>query len=410
MNEELLRDCFRRLSASSAAGVDTVTKAEYAENLETNLRDLVGRLQRMAYRPQPVRRVFIPKPGSDKLRPIGVTAFEDKLVQAGLVRILEAIYEQDFIADSYGFRPGRSAHDALRELGHTIDFGSINYVVEADIKGFFDAIDRTWLEKFLSHRIADPRVRRMITRFLKAGVLEDGEVHVSETGTVQGGVISPVLANVYLHYALDLWFERVVRKECPGSARLIRFADDFVACFQRREDAERFQSALIERLGKFGLEIEPTKTKMLEFGPRVARTAKAEGRKPETFEFLGFTHHCGPSRNGGRYRVKRKTSAKKFRAKLVAFKEWLKRVRTRPTRWIWEQARAKLRGHFAYYGVTDNSLAIQKFGAEVAKLLVKWLSRRGKTGAFDWTKFRLMNERFPLPKPHVRVSLFRPLA
>ena len=409
MNEELLRDCFGRLSAHSAAGVDSMTKTQYAENLESNLRDLVGRLQRMAYRPQPVRRVYIPKPGSDKLRPLGVPAFEDKLVQAGLVRILEAIYEQDFIADSYGFGPGRSCHDALRALGQTIDLRPINYVVEADIKGFFDSVDRTWLDKFLAHRVADPRVLRMIKRFLKAGVLEGEQVHTPETGTVQGGVISPALANVYLHYALDLWFERVFRKSCSGVARLVRFADDFVACFQTREDAERFQTTMIERLAKFGLAIEPTKTKMLKFGPHAAREAAGYGQKLGTFDFLGFTHYCAKSRNGERYRVKRKTSAKKFRAKLVAFKEWLKRVRTRPTRWIWEQTAAKLRGHFAYYGVTDNSLAIQKYAFEVQKQLVKWLSRRGKTGSFTWQKFALMNGRFPLPKPRVTVNLMRPL-
>ena len=404
MNEELLRDCFRRLSANSAAGADGVTKAEYAENLEANLTDLVRRLQGMAYRPQPVRRVYLPKPGTDKQRPIGVPAFEDKLVQAGLVRILEAIYEQDFINDSYGFRPGRGCHDALRALGRTIDSGTINYVVEVDIKSFFDSIDRQWLGKFLAHRIADQRVLRMIERFLKAGVLEDEEVRVSETGTVQGGVISPMLSNVYLHYALDLWFERVFQKSCSGTARLLRFADDFVACFHTKEDAERFQAALIERLKKFGLEIEPTKTKMLEFGPGAMARGRGQGDKPETFDFLGFTHYCGKTRDGKRFRVKRKTSGKKFRAKIAAYKEWIKRVRTQPTRWIWEQTAAKLRGHYAYYGVTDNAASIRRFGLEVRRLLEKWLNRRGKK-SLNWEKFNLMLKRLPLPQPRIRVSL-----
>jgi len=235
MNEALLRDCFRRLSARSAAGVDEMTKAEYAENLEANLKSLEERLQRMAYRPHPVRRVYIPKPGTGKLRPIGIPALEDKLVQAGMVRILEAIYEQDFIDDSYGFRPGRSCHDALRTLGRTLDFGAVNFVVEADIKSFFDTVDRSWLEKFLSHRIADQRMLRMIKRFLRAGVIEEGELQISEKGTVQGGVISPLLSNVYLHYTLDLWFERVFRKSCQGTARLTRFADD---CAPRRRGKE----------------------------------------------------------------------------------------------------------------------------------------------------------------------------
>jgi len=408
LNQELLRACFRELRASAAPGVDELTKAEYADDLDARLTDLVGRLHRMAYRPQPVRRVYIPKPGTDKLRPIGVPAFEDKLVQAGLVRILEAVYEQDFVADSYGFRPGRSCHEALRVLGHTIDVGSTGYVVEADIKSFFDSVDRGWLAQFLAHRIADKRVLRMIERFLKAGVLEDGTVHVFETGTVQGGVISPLLGNVYLHYTLDLWFERVFRRSCSGRARLIRVADDFVACFERREDAERFMAELIERLKKFGLEIEPTKTRMLEFGPGAAARAAARGQKLGTFDFLGFTHYCDTTRNGKRYRVKRKTSAKKFRAKLAAVKAWLQRVRHQDTRWIWEQVAVKLRGHSAYYGVTDNFEALRRFEREVAKLLFKWLNRRGNRRSLTWEQFNLMRKRFPLPRPRLRVTLFNP--
>lgn len=405
LNEELLRACFRALRANAAPGVDEVTKAEYADDLDARLADLVGRLHRMAYRPQPVRRVYIPKPGTGKLRPIGVPAFEDKLVQAGLVRILEALYEEDFVADSYGFRPGRSCHEALRALGRTIDVGSMGYVVEADIKGFFDSVDRGWLARFLAHRIADKRVLRMIERFLKAGVLEDGTVQVS--GTVQGGVISPLLGNVYLHYTLDLWFERSFRKNCAGKARLIRVADDFVACFEKREDAERFMVALVERLKQFGLEIEPTKTRMLEFGPGAAARAAARGEKLGTFDFLGFTHYCDTTRNGKRYRVKRKTSAKKFRAKLAALKAWLQRVRHRDTRWIWEQVAVKLRGHYAYYGVTDNFEAIRRFKREVEKLLFKWLNRRGNRRSLTWEQFNLMRKRFPLPRPRLRVTLFK---
>jgi RNA-directed DNA polymerase len=408
LNEELLRDCFRELRANAAPGVDEVTKAAYADDLDARLADLVGRLHRMAYRPQPVRRVYIPKPGTGKLRPIGVPALEDKLVQAGLVRILEALYEQDFVADSYGFRPGRSCHEALRALGHTIDVGQVGYVVEADIKGFFDAIDRGWLAQFLAHRIADKRVLRMIERFLKAGVLEDGAVQVSETGTVQGGVISPLLGNVYLHYTLDLWFERAFRKNCAGKARLIRVADDFVACFEKREDAERFLAALIERLKRFGLEIEPTKTRMLEFGPGAAARAAARGEKLGTFDFLGFTHYCDTTRDGKRYRVQRKTSAKKLRAKLAALKGWLQRVRHRPTRWIWEQVAVKLRGHYAYYGVTDNFEAIRRFKREAEKLLFRWLNRQGNRRSLTWEQFNLMRKRFPLPRPRLMVNLFNP--
>ena len=222
-------------------------------------------------------------------------------------------------------------------------------------------------------------------------------------------MISPLISNVYLHYTLDLWFERVFRKSCSGTARLVRYADDFVVCFQKREDAERFRAALIERLKKFGLEIEPTKTKMLEFGPDALRRAKQEGGKPETFDFLGFTHYCSTTRNGRRFRVKRKTSAKKFRAKRATFKEWIKRARTKPTKWIWEQVAAKLRGHYAYFGVTDNSRAMGRFFYEVRRLVAKWLNRRGKK-SMSWEKFDLMEKRHPLPKPRVTVRLFLPFA
>jgi len=251
MNEELLRGCFQRLRKDAAAGIDNMTKDMYAENLESNLSNLIDRLHRMAYIPQPVRRKYIPKPGSTKQRPLGIPCFEDKLVQAGLVRIMESVYEQDFIKDSYGFRPARSCHDALRALSETVENKPINHIVEADIKGFFDNVNQDWLMKFLAHRIEDKRIQRMVKRFLKAGVEEDGSVMVSDGGTPQGGVISPLLANIYLHYSLDLWFEKVYRKNCAGYARLIRYADDFIVCFQYKTDAARFRKELGERLEKF---------------------------------------------------------------------------------------------------------------------------------------------------------------
>ncbi len=233
MNKELLRGCFQRLRKDAAAGIDKMTKDMYAENLEVNLSNLVDRLHQMAYIPQPVRRKYIPKPGSAKQRPLGIPCFEDKLVQAGLVRIVESVYEQDFIEDSYGFRPSRSCHNALRALSETVENNPINHIVEADIKGFFDNVNQDWLNKFLAHRIEDKRIQRMVKRFLRAGVSEDGCVTVSDEGTPQGGVISPLLANIYLHYALDLWFEKIYRKSCSGYARLIRYADDFVVCLMR---------------------------------------------------------------------------------------------------------------------------------------------------------------------------------
>jgi len=408
MNEELFRECFKRLRKDAAAGIDEMTKDMYAENLDANLSDLIGRLHRMAYIPQPVRRKYIPKPGSAKQRPLGRGApcFEDKLVQAGLVRILEQVYEHDFIDDSYGFRPKRSCHDALRALSETVEHKPINHIVEADIKGFFDHVNQEWLMKFLAHRVEDKRIQRMVKRFLKAGVAEDGSVTVSDAGTPRGGVISPLPANIYLHYALDLWFEKVYRKSCTGFARLIRFADDFVACFQCKAEAERFRVELGERLGKFGLEVEPTKTKVMEFGRFAVQNAKQRGERPQTFDFLGFTHYCGTKRDGKGFRMKRITARKKFAAKLKIFKEWLKKARTLKTKELWETAQAKLRGHYNYYGVTDNLRGIMRYREEVKRLLFKWLNRRGKRGCLNRQKFCEMLKRFPLPEPRIRVSMF----
>lgn len=408
LGPELLERCHRQLSLRAAAGIDGVTKAMYADELPEKLAALAVQLQALSYRPQPVRRTYIPKPGTNKQRPLGVPAYEDKLVQAALVAILENIYEADFIDNSYGFRPDRGCHDALRALSRTVESGTINWIVEADIKGFFDNVDHDWLMKFLALRIGDPRILRLIRRMLRAGVMEDGSCQVSEQGTPQGGAASPLLANVYLHYVLDLWFERRFRKTCHGSAKLIRYADDFVVCFEFQRDAERFLSELTERLGKFGLAVEPTKTKILAFGPQASARARREGRrKPETFDFLGLTHYCSTCRMGRRFRMKRVTSRKKFRQKLVAFKEWLKEVRSRTTtREVWRQACAKLSGHYAYYGVTDNSSGIARFAYAARRLLKKWLSRRGDKRRMNWEKFHHMEQRFPLPVPRVTVSMF----
>lgn len=407
LNVELLRGCFERLRGDAAAGIDQVTKEEYGLNLDSNLANLAGRLRKMAYIPLPVRRKWIPKPGSDKLRPLGIPCLEDKIVQAALVRILNPIYEQAFVDGSYGFRPGRGCHDALRALRRTVDAGNIHYLVEADIKGFFDHVDHEWLVKFLQHRIGDSRVLRMIVRFLKAGVVDDGTLHHNEEGTPQGGVISPLLANVYLHYALDLWFGKVFRPTCIGEARLIRYADDFVVCFQTGQDARRFREELTGRLAKFNLEVEPSKTKVLEVGPMASARAKRRGeRKPATFDFLGFTHFMSTTRDGKRFRMKRVTAGKRFRRSLMGFKEWLRQATTLPTRELWEGACRRIRGHFAYYGVTDNCKALVRFFEAAKWLLWKRLNRRGKRRSVTWPKFTLMERAFPLPKPRLQVSLY----
>lgn len=405
MNKQLLLECFTQLKENAASGIDNVTKEQYAFNFDANLENLIERLHKMAYRPQPVLRVYIPKPGSQKQRPLGIPALEDKLVQAGLVKILRGIYEQDFVDDSYGFRPARSCHDALRALSQTVEGQPIHYMVEADIKGFFDNVDQEQLMTFISHRIADQRILRYIKRFLKAGICEGGQHRASDRGTPQGGVISPLLANIYLHYVLDLWFEKIVKAKCRGYARLIRYADDYVACFQNERDAKEFEVAMQARLEQFHLEIAPEKTKRFEFGMFAQAKAKSRGERPATFDFLGFTHYCSRSRDGKRFRMKRKTMSKRFTAKLVGYKEWLRANRTLPTAQILETTAAKLRGHIAYYGVTDNSRSINSFSYQVVQTLFKWLNRRGKRGCYTWEKFSKLLALHPLPKPRIMVNL-----
>ena len=405
MNKALLLECFTSLRGKAASGIDNITKEQYAKDLDANLDDLVERLHRMAYKPQPVMRVYIPKPGSTKKRPLGIPVLEDKLVQGGLVRILQAIYEQDFIDDSYGFRPEKGCHDALRALSQTVEGKPIHAIVEADIKGFFDNVDQDELMRFLAHRIADKRVLRYIRRFLKAGIQEDGRHKASERGTPQGGVVSPLLANIYLHYTLDLWFEKRVKRECRGYARLIRYADDYVACFQQTADAQYFKEAMEERLAQFHLEVAPEKTKLFEFGVFAQGKAKARGKRAATFDFLGFTHYGSRSRDGKRFRMKRKTVSKRFTAKLIAYKEWLKANRTLTTMQILNTTAAKLRGHYAYYGVTDNSKGITSFAYWVTRMLFKWMNRRGKRGCYTWEKFAKLLQLFPLPRPRIKVNL-----
>ncbi len=405
MNKALLLECFTQLKDKAASGIDNITKEAYATHLDANLDSLIERLHKMAYKPQPVLRVYIPKPGSKKRRPLGIPALEDKLVQAGLVKILQAIYEQDFLNDSYGFRPKRSCHDALRALSQTVEANPVHYMVEADIKGFFDHVDQEQLMAFLQHRIADKRILRYIKRFLKAGIQEDGQHKASEQGTPQGGVVSPLLANIYLHYTLDLWFEKRVKRSSQGYARLIRYADDYVACFQHAEGAKQFMQDMEARLNQFHLEVAPEKTRLFEFGQFAQSKAKARGERTATFDFLGLTHYCSRSRDGKCFRMKRKTMSKRFTAKLKGYKEWLKANRTLSTAQILKTTAAKLRGHIAYYGVTDNYKSIKNFCYQVLLTLLKWLNRRGKRGCYTWEKFHKLLNLYPLPKPRIMVNL-----
>lgn len=406
LDEEMLKQCHAELKKGKALGIDHISKEEYEANLDTNIADLVARLKRKAYRPQPVRRTYIPKAGTDQKRPLGIPAYEDKIVQAGLSKILNAIYEADFLDCSWGFRPNRSCHDALKMLNFIIETKKVHYLVDADIKGFFDNVDHEWLMKFLGHRINDPSIDRLIRRILKVGYMEEGRKYKSESGTPQGGVISPILANVYLHYVLDLWFQKIVKVKSKGEAYLVRSADDFVCCFQYKEDAENFYHELQSRLGKFNLSIATEKTKIIEFGRFAAENRDKEGKgKPDTFDFLGFTHYCSKS-EAGKFRVKRKTSRKKFKAKLAKMKEWIKGSRTTLVWELVDKLREKLLGHYQYYGITDNIRMLGNYQYEVNRLLYKWLNRRSQRKSFTWEKFNLFLRKCNFPRPKIYVNIY----
>jgi group II intron reverse transcriptase/maturase len=406
INERTLAERHRKMETGKASGVDGETKATYGENLEANLQDLVARMKRQAYKPQPALRKYIPKPGTDKMRPLGLPSYEDKLVQGVLAEILGAIYEQDFLDCSHGFRPGRGCHEALRQLGEIIETRRVNYILDADIRGFFDHVDHEWLMKFVAHRVADPNVLRLIQRFLMAGVMEAGIVYDTPEGTPQGGVISPLLANVYLHYVLDLWFEKAVKRACRGEAYMVRYADDFVCCFQYEDDAKAFYGWLKERLKKFELEIAEEKTRIIAFGRQAWRGHNNGGGKPETFDFLGFTHYCGTSR-GGWFRVKRKTSRKKYRASIKRVYDWLAKNRHLPMRVMMRTLRLKVAGNHRYYGITDNLPMLRKFNYQVRKALYKWLNRRSQRRSLNWEQLDKFLRAFPLPKPVIHVNIYR---
>jgi len=399
VNLDRLRAAYGALEPKAAPGVDGVTWRDYGQDLEANLEDLHARVQRGGYRARPTRRVFIPKPDGRR-RPLGIAALEDKVLQRAVVEVLNAIYEQDFLGFSYGFRPGRSAHHALDALAVGLTRKKVNWVLDADIRDFFTSLDRGWLEKFLEHRIADKRVLRLIQRWLKAGVIEDGEWSSTEAGTAQGASISPLLANVYLHYVFDLWAERWRRRHARGDVILVRFADDYVAGFEHREDAERFLAELCERFAEFGLELHPDKTRLIEFGRFAARDRERRGdRKPETFEFLGFTHICATARTG-RFKLKRVTSKKKMRAKLKSVKAEMMRRRDLPIpvqgRWL----ASVLTGHYHYYAVPDNSLALRGFRERVIRHWRRALSRRSQKGHMTWERTGRYAERW-LPQPRI---------
>lgn len=407
IDEDMLKSCHHEIDRNKATGVDKVTKDEYEANLDYNIKDLLARMKNHKYKPQPSRRTYIPKAEPGKVRPLGIPAHEDKVVQSAMNKILTSIYEQDFLDCSFGFRPNRSCHDAIKILDVYISKRNINYVVDADIRGFFNNVNHEWLIRFLKERVTDTEFLRLMGKFLKAGIMEQGNFYKTYEGTPQGGIVSPTCGNIYLHYVLDLWFEKVVKKHCKGKAYLVRYADDFVACFEFKEDAEAYYKALVSRLDKFNLEVAEDKIRIIYFGRNAYEDFRNNrGPKPPTFDFLGFTHYCS-HRQDGSFRVKRKTSRKKFRNSLKRCSQWLKENRTLPIDGLMKRLSVKLTGYFRYYGITDNSKSINNYRDKVRTLLFKWLNRRSQRKSYNWSKFMLFMKQYPLPKAKLVVNIFQ---
>ena len=395
VNEQSLMAEHRKQSRKKATGIDGVDKAQYGENAAENIRQLVERMKKFQYKPLPVRRTYIPK-ANGKLRPLGIPAYEDRLVQGVMADALSEVYEPRFLDCSYGFRPERSAHDVVRYINQTIMIHKVNYVLEADIKGFFDNVDHEWLMKFLEHDIQDKNFMRYVKRFLIAGIMEGSELKDSDRGTPQGGLISPVLANVYLHYVLDLWFEKAIKPKLQGEAYYVRYADDFLMLFQYENEARKVLEILKQRLGKFSLEVAEDKTRILPIG-------RFKGTK-EDFDFLGFTFFNTKTR-GGKYRLGIRTSKKKLKAKRQAAKEWLRTRLTKPVSKTMETLAAIIRGHCNYYGVNGNFHAIQSFWKYLKYSTYRMLNRRDQKGKLKYPKFlRIWN--YYVKEPHLTTDIW----
>lgn len=409
MDIDWLCGAFYRTRKDGAPGVDGQTWEQYAENLEANLQSLLDRAKSGTYRAPPVRRVYIPKAGSTtELRPIGIPTLEDKVLQRAVVMLLEPIYEQDFHAGSYGFRPTRSAHQALESLWQQAMKIGGGWILEVDIRKFFDTLDRTHLREFLQRRVLDGVLRRLIGKWLKAGVMEDGSVSYPDAGTPQGGVVSPLLANVFLHYVLDEWFEQEVKPRLRGRAYLIRYADDFVIGFTHEDDARRVLEVLPKRFGKYGLTLHPDKTRLVPFRrpPRRA-TGKGgdENHRPGTFDLLGFTHHWGRSRRGS-WVIMRQTASKRLSRAIKNVADWCRRNRHMPVAEQHVTLSQKVRGHYAYYGITGNHRALSNFLFAIQRAWRKWLNRRNRQREMDWERFNRLLQRHPLPAVNIVHSVY----
>lgn len=405
LNKEFLNGCFNSLNRNKAVGIDNVSWKDYSENLDEKLDKLVAKMKRKKYKPLPAKRVYIPKNDNEK-RPLGISAIENKIVELGITRILGSIYEADFLDFSFGFRPNKNCHQALAKVDSLIMNNPANHIAEADIKGFFDNVSHKELIKFLRIRINDPSFLYLIELFLKAGYLDDGLLVTSDKGTPQGSILSPILANIFLHYVLDVWFETTVKSHIRGFCDIVRYADDFICVVQYANEAKRIEKALKNRFTKYGLEIHPTKSRTISFGRFEHENSKRQNRRSNTFDFLGFTHFCDKTRKG-KFKVGRKTSRKRFSAKCKEMNSWLKSIRNlMKTKEWWKILKLKLAGHIQYYGVSGNYPAISKFYNRTLYLVHKWLNRRSQKKSMNWANFYKYLERYPLPKPKIKHNLY----
>lgn len=400
LDAEFLSYCYYGLDRNKAVGIDKVSWQEYGVDLADKIENLVMRLKRKTFKPMPSRRVYIPK-GNGESRPLGISAIENKIVESGIMLILQSIYEEDFLECSYGFRPGRNTHQALNDVDKAIMSQPVNHLVEADIKGFFDNVSHEKLMDFVKIRVKDTSLLHLIDCFLRAGYIDKGVLIDTEKGTPQGSILSPMLANIFLHYVLDKWFEDTVKQHVEGFCRLVRYADDFVCLIQYQEDARKIERALANRFNKHELQLHPEKSRNISFGRFEKLNALNAGRKANTFDFLGFTHFCDKTRKGY-FKLGRKTSAKKFRAKCKDLNLWLKSIRNLlPTKEWWKILKAKLRGHFEYYGVSGNYPSIAKYYSIAMRQTLKWLNRRSQKRKMNWWDFNKYVERHPLPRPRI---------
>jgi RNA-directed DNA polymerase len=407
VNEKNLRQSFGRLKANKASGVDGMTKEVYGQGLDDRIKDLFQRLKTKTYRTKPVRRVYIPKAGSSEKRGLGIPAFEDKIVQMNVKGILESIFEVDFLDCSYGFRPGRGCHDAIKALNQCVMKKPINYVVEVDIRKFFDHVRRGWMMRCLQERIIDPNLLELIEGMLKAGVMEAGEVISSEQGTHQGNVISPVLSNIYLHYVLDLWFEKAFKPKGKGYMQMIRYCDDFVACFEGEQDAKEFLNQLQARFEKFGLSIAEEKTGLVKFGRKEWALANKQGRRSATFQFLGFTHY-GHRSPKGYWVMGHKTSKTNLSRKLKEITGFAKGARSRlPLKEWWPLLKSKVAGHINYFGVSGNYRCLQQFIWRVTEIVFKWINRRSQKKSMNWEQYSRFLGFNPLPQARISHRLYQ---